>query len=73
MSDTPKAGLSRQGEKPKILKEISADVLKVSSDIIIIKEAIKDIQSEIRKLNMIEKKIEKGEIISKSNGGWFFS
>ncbi len=45
-------------------------IQKISEDIIIIKNTLKEIQSQIIKLNMIENKIEKGEIIEKSSG-WF--
>jgi prefoldin subunit 5 len=53
------------------LKQISADLSSISKDIILLKESIKDIQSEVRKINMIEDKIKKGESIQKSNDGWF--
>ena len=43
-------------------------IQKISEDIIIIKNTLKEIQSQIIKLNMIENKIEKGEIIEKSSG-----
>ena len=45
-------------------------IQKISEDIIIIKNTLKEIQLQILKLNMIENKIEKGEIIEKSSG-WF--
>jgi prefoldin subunit 5 len=53
------------------LKQISADLSSISKDILLLKESIKDIQSEVRKINMIEDKIKKGESIQKSNDGWF--
>jgi len=45
-------------------------IQKISEDILIIKNTLKEIQLQILKLNMIENKIEKGEIIEKSSG-WF--
>lgn len=45
-------------------------IQKISEDILIIKNTLKEIQLQIIKLNMIENKIEKGEIIEKSSG-WF--
>ena len=53
------------------LKQISCELSSISKDILSLKESIEDIQSEVRKINMIEDKIKKGESIQKSNDGWF--
>ena len=53
------------------LKQISCELSSISKDILSLKESIEDIQSALRKINMIEDKIKKGESIQKSNDGWF--
>ena len=55
----------------ELLKTMSADLSSISKDVILLKEKVNGIQYELIKLNMIENKIQRGEIKSKDNGGWF--
>tara|TARA_R110002012_G_C11516130_1_gene598949 strand:+ start:93 stop:311 length:219 start_codon:yes stop_codon:yes gene_type:complete len=65
-SEQPTGKITNREQTTGSLRQIQ----KISEDIIIIKNTLKEIQSQIIKLNMIENKIEKGEIIEKSSG-WF--
>ena len=55
----------------ELLKTMSADLSSISKEVILLKEKVNGIQYELIKLNMIENKIQRGEIKSKDNGGWF--
>ena len=55
----------------ELLKTMSADLSSISKEVILLKEKVNGIQYELIKLNMIENKIQRGEIESKDNGGWF--
>ena len=65
-SEQPTGKITNREQTTGSLRQIQ----KISEDIIIIKNTLKEIQLQIIKLNMIENKIEKGEIIEKSSG-WF--
>jgi len=64
---------SHLAQNLQILQEISQDikVIKNSQDNVLKK--IKDIQSDIVKLNMVEEKVKKGEDVSSKTDGWFWA
>ncbi len=64
---------SHLAQNLKLLQEISDDikVIKNSQDVAL--QKIKDIQSDIVKLNMVEEKVKKGEVVAAADDGWFWS
>jgi hypothetical protein len=49
----------------KLLEEILGEIRSLKS-------AVSEIRLEVAKLNQIENKIKKGEVLANSNGGWFW-
>jgi len=43
----------------------------IISEIRSLKSAVSEIRLEIAKLNRIEQKLKKGEVLATTNGGWF--
>ena len=65
--------MSSHNNVARSIQEISQDIKGIKDTQDNVLKKIKDIQSDIVKLNMIEEKVKRGEVVAATDDGWFWS
>ena len=60
-------------ENKELLEQIIREIHSMQQELLATKTALTEIRVEIAKLSQIENKLQKGENLANSNGGWFWS